>query len=168
MPYRDSACVIWGSSFRIAMRYELDGLGSIPSSARFSTGSRPTVGPTRPLIQLVPVVLPPRLKWRECEADRTPPSSIKVKKRDGPIPPLLHGYGASWHSAYVIKHSDSFTFFYHLSVKYILRFFVLFFIRLYSHYLPEQDENIYKYLIFRKLGHSVTQLISGISVISLC
>jgi hypothetical protein len=46
-------------------------------------------------------------------ADPSPPSSAEVKE-SGAIPPLPHM--SSWHSAYLIKHRDNFTFLYtHIS-----------------------------------------------------
>jgi hypothetical protein len=59
------------------------------------TGSRPALGPTHSLIQLVPGALSPGVKQQGREADHSPPA----------IPPLS-SHMSSWCSA----HRDSFTF----------------------------------------------------------
>jgi hypothetical protein len=46
----------------------------------FDTVSRPTLGPTQPPIQLIPVVLSLRVKRPERKADHSPPSSAEVKE----------------------------------------------------------------------------------------
>jgi hypothetical protein len=51
--------------------------------------ARPTLGPTRPPIQLVPGALSQEIKRQGREADHSPPSSDEVRKR-GAIPPLPH------------------------------------------------------------------------------
>jgi hypothetical protein len=46
----------------------------------FTTVSRLVLGPTQPPVQLVPGALSLGVKWPECEADHSPPSSAKVKE----------------------------------------------------------------------------------------
>jgi hypothetical protein len=71
-----------------ATRYGLDGLGSIPGSARFfsSPVSRPALRPTWPPIQWVLGALSPRVKWKRREADHSLPSNAEVKN-GGATPP---------------------------------------------------------------------------------
>jgi hypothetical protein len=62
----------------------------------FFTASRPTLGPTQSPIQWVQGVISPGVKRPGCEADHSPPSSIR-DKNGGVIPPL--SCMSSWHSA---------------------------------------------------------------------
>jgi hypothetical protein len=68
----------------------------------FSTASRSAVGPTQPPIQCIPGALSLGSK-----PDQSTPSSTEVKD-GGAISPLPHK--SSWHSAWLIKHRDKFTF----------------------------------------------------------
>jgi hypothetical protein len=73
----------------------------------FTTVFRPTLGPIQPPIQWVPGALSlGGFKQWGHQADHSPPSSAEVKK-GAAIPPLPHM--PSWHTAYLIKHRDSFT-----------------------------------------------------------
>jgi hypothetical protein len=76
------------------LRYRegLDGPGSIPVSGKiflFSTASRPTLGPTQPLIQWATGALSPGIKRQGREPDHSPPSTAKVMN-GGYIAPSLH------------------------------------------------------------------------------
>jgi hypothetical protein len=62
----------------------------------YSTAFRPALRPTQLSIQWVPAALFPGVKWPECEADYSPPCSIKVK--DGGIISLLP-HTSSWYAA---------------------------------------------------------------------
>jgi len=44
-----------------------------------TTASRPTLGPTQPPIQRVPLALTPGVKRSELEAGHSPPSSVEFK-----------------------------------------------------------------------------------------
>jgi hypothetical protein len=66
----------------------------------FFTDSRPTLGPTRPPIQWVPVALSPGVKRQGGEADHKTPFSAEAEK-SGAIPLFLPM--SSWHSALLIK-----------------------------------------------------------------
>jgi hypothetical protein len=55
-----------------------------------STVSRPTLGPTQPLIQWLLGALSQGIKRPGREADHSPPSTAEVKN-GGTIPPRLHG-----------------------------------------------------------------------------
>jgi hypothetical protein len=93
----------------IATSYGLDGPGSIPGSVRFfSSPQRPDRlwGPPSLLSNGYRGSFP-GVKRQRREADQSPPSSAEVKK-GGAIHPLPHM--SSWHSTYLIKHRDSFTF----------------------------------------------------------
>jgi hypothetical protein len=46
----------------------------------YSTSSRPALGPTQPPTQWVLGALFPKVKWKGCEADHSPPTSAEVKK----------------------------------------------------------------------------------------
>jgi hypothetical protein len=73
----------------IATDYLLEGRGSIPGKGKgfiYSTSSRPALKFTQPPIQRVPGTLSSGVKRSEHEADRSPPSSAKVKS-GGAIPP---------------------------------------------------------------------------------
>jgi hypothetical protein len=99
------------SSVGIATGYGLDGPASIPGRGKiflFSTTCRPALGPTQPPIQWAPGTLYPRIKRPGRKADHSPPSSAEVKN-GGAIPPLPHM--SSWHSVWLIKHRDNFTFY---------------------------------------------------------
>jgi hypothetical protein len=80
---------------RIAHQYSdglQDGQGLIPSRGKiflFSTTSRPTLGPTQPLIQWVQWALSVGVKQGRHEADHSPPS-CSVVKNGGAIHPLPH------------------------------------------------------------------------------
>jgi hypothetical protein len=80
-----------GSSVGIATGYGMDGLCSIPGSARFlSSPERPDQpwGPPSLLpIQWVPGALSPGVKRKGREAGHSPPSSAEVKN-GGAIPPV--------------------------------------------------------------------------------
>jgi hypothetical protein len=85
--------------------------GSIPSRGRrFLTFSmaRPALGHTQPFVQCVPGSLSLGVKQPGSEADHSPPSSAE-DKNGGDIPPLPHM--SLWHSAYLIKDRDNFTFY---------------------------------------------------------
>jgi hypothetical protein len=81
----------------------------------FTTMSRMTLGLTQPPIQWVPEALSLWVKWTECEADHSPPSS--AKRMHGAIPPLPQYVFMAW---CLVKHRDNFTFtfFYYQSVNY--------------------------------------------------
>jgi hypothetical protein len=52
----------------------------VPSEKKLYTKSRMTLGPTQPPIQWVPRALSLGVKWPGHEADRSNPSSVKVKE----------------------------------------------------------------------------------------
>jgi hypothetical protein len=71
------------------------GRGSISGRGKtflFSTASRPTLGPTQLPVQWVLGALSPGVKSQGRVANRSPPSSAKVKK-GGAIPPFPHLHG---------------------------------------------------------------------------
>jgi hypothetical protein len=74
----------------------------------FSTFSRPALGPFQPPIQWILGRCPRGVKQLAHETDRSPPSSDEVKNC-GVIPPLP--CRSSWCGAYLIKHTNNFTFF---------------------------------------------------------
>jgi hypothetical protein len=83
------------------MGYSLDAQNLIPSRSKkfFSTpqhADRLCKGSTQPPTQGVPRALSWEVKWPECEADHSPPSSAEVKN-GGAIPPLPDI--SSWHGA---------------------------------------------------------------------
>jgi hypothetical protein len=60
----------------------------------FSETSRPALGLTHPPIQRATRALHPELQWRECEFNRSPPLSVKVKNEwryTSTLPTGLHG-----------------------------------------------------------------------------
>jgi hypothetical protein len=71
---------------------------------RFSTTSRPTLGPTQPSIQRVPEALSPGIKRQRRKSDHSPSPSAEVKK-GGATPPLPHV--SSRHSD-LTEHRDNF------------------------------------------------------------
>jgi hypothetical protein len=73
----------------------VDGPGSIPGSARFFSSPQRAKGLWGPPSLLFHgyVIIPPRIKREECEADYSPPSSAEVKN-GGAIPPFPRIY--SW------------------------------------------------------------------------
>jgi hypothetical protein len=86
--------------------------GSIPGRCKifvFSTAFRPALGPTQTTIQWVLGALSTGVKRPAREANHSPPSNAVVKN-GGAVPPLLRM--CFWHSAYLIKHSDNFIFYY--------------------------------------------------------
>jgi hypothetical protein len=99
------------SSVSITTGYGLDGRRSILGKGEiflFSTASRAAQGSAQPPIQWVSGAVSPGVKRPGREADNSPPSSADVKNC-GAIPPLHHTH--SWHSVYLIKHINKFTFF---------------------------------------------------------
>jgi hypothetical protein len=71
--------------------------------------SSPTLGPTQSPVQWVLGALSLGVKRLGHEGDHSPPSSVEIN-RGGALPPLPHIF--SWHSALLIKHSNSFTFYF--------------------------------------------------------
>jgi hypothetical protein len=87
------------SSVGIVTGYGLDARGSIPGRSTiflFSITSRPTLGPTQPPIQWVPVAHSLGIKQPGSEADHSPSSSVEVKNI-GAIPPIPNTF--PWSSA---------------------------------------------------------------------
>jgi hypothetical protein len=74
----------------------------------FSVRSRPALGPTQSPIRWLPGALSPGVKRQEREADHLPPFCVEIKN-DGIKCTLSHM--SSWHSAELIKHRDTFTFY---------------------------------------------------------
>jgi hypothetical protein len=94
------------SSVSIVMGYRLEGLGSIPGSARFfSSLQHPDRlwGPLSLLSNGYQGLFPRGCKAAQRVGDHSPPSRAEVKK-SGTISPLP--FMSSWHSAYLIKHRD--------------------------------------------------------------
>jgi hypothetical protein len=80
----------WDRSVGLVMGYGLDGLCSIPSSARFFSSPQcpgRLWGLTQPPVQWVLGALSPGVKHQECEANHSPPANAKDKK-GGALPPL--------------------------------------------------------------------------------
>jgi hypothetical protein len=77
------------SSVAIVTGYGLDSPGSIPGSARFFSSPQRLWGPPSLLFNEYRGALSSGLKRPGREADRSPPSSAKVKN-GGAIPPLPH------------------------------------------------------------------------------
>jgi hypothetical protein len=108
------------SSIGRATGYRLEGRVSILNRFKillFAIGSRPTLDPTQPPIQWVPVSFSPGVKRTGREADNSLLSSPEVKN-SGAILPLPHT--SSWSSAYLIKYRDKFVFLpftYHIIIK---------------------------------------------------
>jgi hypothetical protein len=101
------------SSVDVVARYGLDLLGLIPGSARFSSSLQcpdQLQSPSSLLSKGIRGLFPggKGVELQGCVANHSPPSSAKVKKC-GAIPRCPHK--SSWHSAYLIKQMDNFTFY---------------------------------------------------------
>jgi hypothetical protein len=63
---------------------------------RFSTSSRPDVGPLQPPFQWVSGALSPGVKRSGCEVDHSPPASAEIKKT---LISTSLSHASSWRSA---------------------------------------------------------------------